>query len=227
MEINKKLFDKKNFLIKLHFIIIFIFCASCFTNEPTAETAQVKIATDSAQFMIIKDTVIKINDVPVSLLVPKSKRKGCILCFPGWNFSKEDVCKKSDFCKKASAAGYLLILPEMGKSVYANQIYPETRKDWQSYPTRAWILEYLIPELQKTYGFLQKKENNFLYGISTGARGVALIALHTDSVFKGGAALSGDYDQTQMKNDNLMNGFYGSFEKFKERWTGTLDQAKP
>jgi len=208
-------------LIKLQLIFFLLFFASCFSHEHKAEIPHSTIPADTIQFMkIAKDTIINISGVPVEILLPDSQSKGNILCFPGWNFSKNDVCKKSDFCQKAKAAGYTLILPEMGKSIYAKQNYPETRKDWQTFPTRSWILEVLLPELQKKYGFLQKKGNNFLYGISTGARGVALIALHTDHIFKGGAALSGDYDQTKFKKDNLMNGFYGSFEQFPERWTG-------
>ncbi len=76
------------------------------------------------------------------------------------------------------------------------------------------------------YQLLLPGNNNFLFGISTGARGVAMLALYSDNVFLAGAALSGDYNQLEMPNDNLVNGYYGSFEKFPERWSGKDNPQK-
>jgi S-formylglutathione hydrolase FrmB len=128
------------------------------------------------------------------------------------------MCEKSTFCTAATNKTFILVRPEMGKSIYASSIYPETRKDWSSYPQLKFITDTLIPELQAKFSLLKPGQNNFLYGISTGARGVAMIALHTGKLFKAGAALSGDYEQTRMPKDNLMKGYYGELDKFKERW---------
>ena len=109
----------------------------------------------------------------------------------------------------------------MGKSIYQEINYPETRTEWRSFPTRKWLSDTLITLLQKKYSLLLKNENNYLVGLSTGARGVALVLLDFPDLFKGAAALSGDYNQLKMPSDNLMAGFYGTFDKFKERWKKT------
>ncbi len=75
----------------------------------------------------------------------------------------------------------------------------------------------MIPYIQNNFKLLKKNQINYIYGISTGARGVALVALQTD-LFLCGFALSGDYDQSLDTNDNLMKGYYGRWFQFKDRW---------
>jgi S-formylglutathione hydrolase FrmB len=165
------------------------------------------------------DTSILISNVRVDLIFPKDSFKRTILVLPGWNFRCDDICKKSDFCELAKNEGFVLIMPDMLKSIYASQLYPETRKDWLQYPTLHWITDTLIPIIQSKYKLLMSKQNNYLFGISTGARGVAMLAIYTNSIFIAGAGFSGDYNQLEMKDDNLVRGYYGSFEQFPERWT--------
>lgn len=182
------------------------------------QTRSTPVKDDGTMIVQPRDTTISVNGRAVDIQYPKGKAAGSILCLPGWNFSRADVCEKSDFCEKAKGAGYVLILPEMGKSIYASQLYKETRDDWRGYPQLKFITDSMIPFLQKNFSLLKQGDNNFLYGISTGARGVAVIALNTDTLFKAGAALSGDYNQTTMYTDNLMIGYNGPFSKFKDRW---------
>ncbi len=143
-----------------------------------------------------------------------------LLILQGWNFPKEDWCQRSSLCQKAKALGYRLIMPEMGKSTYSTRLYRETRAEWRSYPTRRWLSDTLIPYLQETYCVMQEEEDNLVVGLSTGARGAALMALHMPDFFKAVAALSGDYDQRQIPKERILTGFYGSYEQFPERWAG-------
>lgn len=166
----------------------------------------------------VEDTVIYLNKRPVAVLTPPTAIKGIILLLPGWNFTRMDVCNKSSFCTKALAAGYCLILPEMGKSIYASVSYPETRKDWLGYPQLGFLTDTLILYFQQHFNYLKQGGNNFIYGISTGARGVAQLLIHTKHIFKAGVALSGDYDQCLHPTDKLMEGWYGSYENNTQRW---------
>ena len=167
-----------------------------------------------------KDTTIIVGSVPVDFRFPGVPPRGAILVLPGWNFSRTDVCSKSGFCREATKQGYVLVLPEMLKSVYSSTLFPETRADWRRYPTLRWITDTLIPFCSNQFHIFNSGGKNFLYGISTGARGVALVAENTDSLFLAGAALSGDYDQTNMPSDLLMTGYYGPYDQFKNRWVG-------
>ncbi len=171
------------------------------------------------------DTNIVVSNVPIDLLYPSVTLRGCILCLPGWDFNRMDVCNKSNFCKMALDSGFVLILPEMGKSVYHSKIYPETREEWKKYPTLKWLTDTMIRYMQDNFGLLLPGQNNFVYGISTGGRGVGQLATHTKGIFRCGAALSGDFDQTKNPKDNLITGYYGSYAKFPDRWKGEDNPA--
>jgi len=166
-----------------------------------------------------KDTLIYVNNRKVLIKVSgNNKREGTFLLLSGWNFPPDDWYTKTKLCEKASKEGFFLVLPEMGKSIYQEKNFPETRADWNQYPTRKWVIDSLIPFLQNKFGLFKEKERNFIVGLSTGARGVALIALDLPKLFKGVAALSGDYNQLLLQHDNLITGYYGPYHKFKDRW---------
>lgn len=173
------------------------------------------------------DTSIMITGTRVDILFPANYSQKNILVLPGWNFPCDDICKKSDFCALAKSNGFVVVMPDMQKSVYASTIYPETRSDWKKYHTRAWITDTLIPYLQHNFKLFLPNQRNYLFGISTGGRGVALLACYdTAGIFRAGAALAGDFDQTLMPSDNLMKGYYGSYEQFPQRWEGTDNPLK-
>jgi len=167
------------------------------------------------------DTTLIIDNQKVILKICQQKKKGTFILLPGWNFPADGWCNNTDICSKILESGYCIVLPEMGKSVYQEKNYPETRPEWRVYPTRRWFTDTLIPLLQDKYSLLESNENNYIIGLSTGARGVALVLLDFPDLFKGAAALSGDYNQVKMPSDNLMTGYYGSYNKFKDRWEKT------
>jgi S-formylglutathione hydrolase FrmB len=165
------------------------------------------------------DTTFLINGREVTILYPKNGAvNGTILCLPGWNFSRTDMCEKSNFCSTALDSGFVLVLPEMGRSIYASSIYNETRPDWKKYPQLKFITDTLIPQLNTDFSLLNAGDHNFIFGISTGGRGVGVLAAFTKTIFKAGAALSGDYNPPANATDNLMRGYYGELSKFKARW---------
>ncbi|MCX7987548.1 MAG: prolyl oligopeptidase family serine peptidase [Bacteroidales bacterium] len=174
------------------------------------------------------DTTVFVKGTRVDIIFPRDNSRGKnILVLPGWNFPCDDICRKSNFCSLAIEQGYTIVLPDMKKSVYATRIYPETRPDWLQYHTRSWVTDTLIPYLQSKFQIFLFEHKNYLFGISTGGRGVALIACFDSlKLFRAGAALSGDFDQTLMLNDNLMKGYYGSYQKFPKRWEGEDNPTK-
>jgi S-formylglutathione hydrolase FrmB len=210
----------KNTLKAIRSIIplaILLINAACINDHQSGNKEEKSTGTPQIE-TVFKDTTFVLNGRAIDIRYPSSKINGCILCLPGWNFSRADVCDKSDFCAKAKEAGYILVLPEMGKSIYASSLYPETRSDWTRFPQLGFLTDTLFPLLQKQFGLLKEGGNNFVYGISTGGRGVAMCTWHCAAIFKAGAALSGDYDQLGTPDDNLMKGYYGELGKFTERW---------
>lgn len=160
------------------------------------------------------------GQVEVEIRMPDTETSGCLVLLPGWNFSRQDWCQNSTLCTQAQAQGLVLILPEMGKSLYTRQLYPETRADWRGFPTLAWVLDTLIPRSQKL-GLLKRDQRNFIAGISTGARGALRVLAETDTLFRAGVLLSGDYMPEDMPRDNLMRGYCGPLEQFPQRWKET------
>lgn len=169
---------------------------------------------------------LRIGNVLVEIREPKGMVRGDLLLLPAWNSSRGDWCSRSKACIQARLQGFRIILPEMGKSIYASTYFEETRKDWLEYPTLTWVTDTLISTLQDDYCMLVAGENNYVIGVSAGARGAVRLVQNSKAVFKGAAALSGDYDQTEMKGDNLFRGFYGHFEDFPERWSGEDNPSK-
>jgi len=166
----------------------------------------------------------RMDGVAVTLMQGIRTDAGDVLVLPGWAHSRREICRQTRFCRRALEFGYRLVLPEMGKSVYQRDIFPETRSDWRAEPGRTWVVNVLIPGLQERYGIFRGRRN-FLAGLSTGARGVVLVAMDTGTLFCAGAALSGDYDQTRMPQDRLMRGFYGPYERFSQRWAAVDNPA--
>jgi S-formylglutathione hydrolase FrmB len=210
------------------FFLLLIFLLSCNSYAPQqrlASNASIPLQKTSSNAEkeggLRGDTTLNISGHLVEIRLPKANNAlKNLLVLPGWNFSRNDWCKNSRLCSLALAKGYVLLLPEMGKSIYAWQTYPETRADWLSYPTGKWVIEEMIPYLQNQTRLLLPGQKNFLIGLSTGARGVALLAQWQNSLWLAGAALSGDYEPLLLQQDNLLIGFYGPYEKFPERWKG-------
>lgn len=168
---------------------------------------------------ITSDTILTIDGHEIEILIPEIGARGSLLVLPGWGFLRTRWCKETDLCSLALEKGLRVILPEMGKSVYQRENHPQTRKDWLKYPTRDWVATQMIPGLQKQ-GILGTGDRNYIIGLSTGARGVVLICMDFPDLFNAAAALSGDLDQTLMKEDNLMKGVYGSFDEHQDLWEG-------
>jgi hypothetical protein len=206
-----------NYIPYQFFLILLLSCGSSQKSTISPGKNDSVITPKVEKMITSKDTIVTIGKTPVWIKSPDGEIKADILVLPGWNFAKEKICNESDFCTKALAKGYRLILPEMMKSVYASQYFPETRSDYKKFLTLTWVTDTMITSLQKNYGIFTGK-NNYLHGISTGSRGAALVHLNTGSLFTKVILLSGDYNNGTLTNDNLLKNTYGPYEKFKDRW---------
>ncbi|MGQ9864192.1 MAG: prolyl oligopeptidase family serine peptidase [Bacteroidia bacterium] len=137
-----------------------------------------------------------------------------LIVLPGWGHSADAICQ-TNLCHRALQEGYRLILPQMGKSLYTQHVYPQTRKDWRGFPTLQTWRDTLLPAL-KNQGYLALP--TYVLGISTGGRGAVLLILYFPEFFVAGAALSGDFDTEGMPQDNLLRGWLGPYDQFADRW---------
>jgi S-formylglutathione hydrolase FrmB len=170
----------------------------------------------------ITDTTI--NKYYNKLLVPVTikyaeKPVYNLLVLPGYNFSDLEWCTKTTLCQKAAKLGFNLIFVEVKKSVYLKEHLPQTSALLRKYPTRTWIIDSVYKPLLKS-GILSSKNRNYVLGLSTGGRGAAILLLENPLLFAGAACLSGDFDPTLQKNDNLMINALGAYEKYSLFWKG-------
>lgn len=163
-------------------------------------------------------STVMVEGMAVDLLMPADRYVGDLLVLPPWNGGREEWCIHARFCTKALKRGFRLIMPDMGKSIYAQAVYPETRADWQSQKTITWVKERLVPDLRNNYCLLKKGGQNYVLGASAGARGAILLAEEMPDLFVAVAALSGDYNPAEMTQDNIYRGFLGEFDAFPQRW---------
>ncbi len=137
---------------------------------------------------------------------PSGNKK--LLFLHGWNLLPMEFFYKTSALDFLLNRNYTIIIPEMGKSVYSSRFFQETKSWVRNYPSLDFVIKL-------AYEF----KPNILLGISTGARGAALLNITTrDSLFDFIILLSGDYDQTEMPNDRLMTAAYGSYSKYPGRW---------
>lgn len=218
--------SKQYYLLYSLFLISLFLFLSCNQGKNTKNNlfGNNNIDEDSSKYVSLEIGLqtIKVNEIAVDIIVPDRAVKGDLLVLPGWNFTRDRWCNESDLCTKALAKGYRLIMPEMGRSVYSSKYFPQTREDWIIAPTGTWLVDTLIKHLQNKYGILLFGKRNFLMGLSTGGRGVALTAIRTGKLFKAGVALSGDYDNILIPFDAVLTGFYGTYEDNKDIWE-TID----
>ena len=195
---------------------LLLLLAACGPSESTDEefAEEQEVMEESTVIPSISDTTIvfKAGDFESSVIVemPKTSFRGTILVLQGWNFPNTSWRDSSDLVELASDAGFALVMPDMGKSIYHKRIYPQTRKDWQKYPTRTWLVDTMIAQLQADYNLFDENSNNFVMGLSTGGRGALIVSQENPEVFKAGCSLSGDYDQNAFPGDNLYRGYFGS-----------------
>ena len=157
--------------------------------------------------------------IPIDIFVPDTKEINAdLLVLPGWRFSRMRWHMETEILKSCEKMGYRAIFPEMKITVYESEYFPETTVRWSQTPGGKWIKEIMLPELQDKYGLLLKGEDNFILGLSTGARGVVLIAAKNPDIFIAGAVLSGDFNQAEMQKNRLMTAIYGEYSRFKDRW---------
>lgn len=206
-------------------LILFIILFSCVNSNSNNKIQNQNLLVETTKISHANDTVISIKYdccfiVSTSIKYPPENIsiKGNILLLHGWNLPAQEWCEKTSFCEKALQNGYVLIIPDYGKSNYILEIYPQTNPNYIKYPTLTWILEEHIPIFQNELGILLPGQNNFVAGISTGARGASLLAYYKPEIFKAIASLSGDFNICTMPEEYLYYSFLGHYSDFPERW---------
>lgn len=202
--------------------LIFLIVGCDIPKEEFKDTADLIVSDEEVVDLAptISDTTLiyKLDEFTseVRVKVPQKPFRGTILVLQGWNFPNTSWSDSSNLESLASKMGFVLVMPDMGKSIYQKRNYPETRVDWRKYPTRTWLMDTMILELQNEFNLFLEGVPNYVMGLSTGGRGAFILAQENPKVFRAGASLSGDYDQSAFPDDNLYRGYFGTDP---EKWS--------
>lgn len=215
-------------MFKRNHLFILIIILTTIIGCQRKEEINFKKLTPRKSFLYVdnrNDTTFKIKranyDVNVYLLANNNFfTRGTVILLHGWDLSPLSWCDQTSFCNELLSMGYHVIIPDMGKSVYASQYYPETVGTMAMYPQLPFVLDTLLPFLQDSIHILNSSHNNFLIGYSMGARGALAIAENTENIFSRLVLISGEYDQTLVPEDNILTMYFGSYQQFPERWEG-------
>jgi putative tributyrin esterase len=153
---------------------------------------------------------------------PRDYKKGnnnrTLVVLPGYNQSMRVWEQHSGIERYADKYGFVLVCPEMGKTLYETSFYPETSVKWGGIPGGKFVALTLIDYMRNTFDLCNSREKTGIMGLSTGARGAIMLAALYSDRFGATAGLSGDYDPTIMTSDRLLTSIYGDFSKNTERW---------
>lgn len=187
---------------------------------PQYQVSETNSRPQSSPLLLFKDTLVTINisGRKTDILFPESFKGKVLWVFHGWNFSRKDWCKKTNLCTEALKKGYIVVLPDLGKSIYASQFFSETWPELRKEPMLQYVTDTLIKEVSEKVPEPKNGVNWFIMGLSTGAHGTGLIVEKTDTLFSAAALLSGDYDQTKLPQDKIFQANYGPYPSFSTRW---------
>lgn len=197
------------------FRIVFFMVFGGLTNSIAAQ--QVVLKTSKVYFKKFQSTPVRIE-----FLEPKTSNNEVILFLPGWNYSATDWKYKTSIVDSALKRGFSVLLVDMGKSVYMDSVFPQARSDYKDFPTRNWLWNFILADYNARGWFVDNPSNSkpqtHVFGLSTGARGAALLFLDHSSAFTNVVLLSGDYNPLLDKKDALLTNSMGAYGLYPRRW---------
>lgn len=184
-------------------------------SEEKAE--RVRIADAEHEEISEIDTLLLLNNTRVRL-VKFSESKRNLILLPGWNYPIEHWEDSTNWLSWARENRVTLIMPDMHKSIYQLENYPQTRPDWKAEKSLSWLNDTLIPHLKEEFDVLHESDEVAVLGISTGGRGAIALAQRIPELIDEAYSLSGDFATLDFPNDNLYRGYFGPLKGNEEIW---------
>jgi pimeloyl-ACP methyl ester carboxylesterase len=195
-------------------LVIWVFIGCGVPSQPQAEIP----AAASRESLTTFDSTWSESGVMVRVVVNDPGGKQDLLLLPGWNFPIRHWEDSTRVLELAAQGGWNVVMPEMKKSIYHLQTYPDTRKDWRSEKGLPWLADTLIPKLQLEFGILLPEHRVKVMGLSTGGRGAVALAVYKRGLVGEVVSLSGDFSTLQFPNDNLYRGYFGELRDHEDIW---------
>jgi S-formylglutathione hydrolase FrmB len=162
------------------------------------------------------------SSVKIQIYFPKNYTKGkklrTIIALHQYANNEKDWETGASIESSANKYNMVIVCPDMNKSVYETNYYPETTYKWNVIPGGKFLGETLIKFLNDNFSLALKKENTGIAGVIAGAHGAILTACQYPDKFGAAAGISGYYDPTILQNSKMIEAVYGSYKNFQTRW---------
>jgi len=134
----------------------------------------------------IKSDVLELN-VAVNVIIPQDVKKGeklqAVYLLHGYIGNHTDWCRYSSVERYAWEHRFAIIMPGVNNSYYSNTKFGQKYLDYVSIE---------LPEIMsRMFPVSEKREDNFVCGLSMGGYGALRVALHNPKRFSKAASLSG------------------------------------
>jgi len=158
---------------------------------------------------------------PPGYYVKGAKRYPLVLALHGWDHTPALFREKGNLAALADQYGFVVAIPDTGRTIFETAFYKETRGKWTKAPGAPYVGEVVLPWLREHLRVAQDKAGTAVIGYSTGGRGAVLLAeLYPEFAFAG--SVSGTFDlmglDPKTGEYRIHQIIYGKRDKFPERW---------
>jgi S-formylglutathione hydrolase FrmB len=220
-----------------HAALILVWITTMMTDAPAADHDTATAKSGKGEWVVVANlsgptVIVNHAKSPTSgrmlVYLPEQYRQMPEKHFPlvvalhGWNQKPEEWRENTRIALFADSCGLIVAFPDMGKTVYEYQYYPESVIKWNAVPGARWIGEAILPYCIKNYRTLDDVRHRAIIGVSTGGRGAVVVAEHFPQ-FSFCASLSGTYDLSLLAEPEgeykIHAAVFGGRKDFPLRWT--------
>ena len=126
--------------------------------------------------------------------------------------------RNSAIAAQAEKYAVVLVSPDMGKTLYETEYFPETTLKWNPIPGGRWVAQVLVPYLRAQFDLALNPRQTAVAGVGYAARGAILLAESYPQLFGEAVGIGGCYDQLSMSRDQAITRVYGNYSDQSDRW---------
>lgn len=154
---------------------------------------------NASVFSKVLQTTVGVNIItPYSSLLDKSKGEPCVLYLLHGLFGSQYAwLTASNIARYAKEHNIVIVMPDLNNTFYVNSSAHIKYLDFTAYE----LIEYI----ESTFRVSDKREDNFICGISMGGYGAYRIAFERCDKFSAAISLSGALDLATLSRENIDN----------------------